>query len=86
MRGEINSMKEVKKTLKFTQESVKDLQSKISELEDQTNKQDMLYAEMANKVTKINLEKRVLEEKNLQLDAYIRRENLVFLGISEDNG
>ena len=46
----------------------------------------MLYAEMANKVTKINLEKRVLEEKNLQLDAYIRRENLVFLGISEDIG
>ena len=56
-------MKEVKKALEFTQESVKDLQSKISELEDQTNKQDMLYAEMANKVIKINLEKRVLEEK-----------------------
>ena len=86
MRGEINSMKEIKKALEFTQETVKDSQRKISELEDQTKKQYTLYAEMANKVTKINLEKRVLEEQILQLDAYIRRENLVFSGISEDIG
>jgi ribA/ribD-fused uncharacterized protein len=84
IRVEINGFKEIEKSLEFTQGIVDETKKDISDLKEISSKQEDKQAEMSHQIADYKLQNNILKERILQLDTYIRRENLKFSGISEE--
>ena len=84
IRSELSTIKEVEKSLVNTQQTVEEMQSDISLMKEDISKQDVTQNHLNNELSECKRQNKALQERLLQLDTYIRRENLKFSGISED--
>jgi hypothetical protein len=85
MRVEIKAIKEVEKSLEFTQNLIQDNKKDLAELKEVSDQNKQKQAETTQKLIAYKQEKDMLLGKLLKLDMYIRRENLKFSGIAEDD-
>ena len=80
----MSNMKEIKYSLEFTQAQLAEAKPEISEVK--TKNFDLLETDKIrrNQLNALKIENDQLKEKILNLDTYIRRENLIFSGLQEE--
>ena len=84
IQNEMSNMKEIKYSLEFTQAELAEAKSELSEVKTKTF--DLLETDKIrrNQLNALKIENDQLKEKILNLDTYIRRENLIFSGLQEE--
>ena len=83
LRTDVNEIKSLKTSLEFTQEQVDQIQEGVTKLAVKTEEQDKKYETVMKQLAESKEENKLLKEKLLKLEAYGRRENLVFCGVEE---
>ena len=85
MRSEMDIIADLKNSLQHSQSEIVDLKNNTSDLKVRVDKQDVQHTNIMIQLNDARRENLQLKEQLLKLDSYIRRENLKFSGISEDN-
>ena len=84
MRTEIDSIKDLKASLEFTQAALAVAENKIEGLKANCEERRREQISAAKEINFIKMENADLKERLLRLDCYIRRENLKISGVPED--
>ena len=84
IKTELDTIKELKTALEFTDAKVTDVENSVSNIQKNINEQNDCIDKIEIKTNKIQSENVFLKEKLLQLETYDRRENLRFSGIQEE--
>ena len=85
IQADLATITDLKRSLEFTQEEVTDLKTKVTTTENKVLKQDDRIDMLVHRLDMQERDGALQKEKQLQLEAYNRRENLNFTGICEDN-
>ena len=84
IKSELDSIKDIKQSLEFTQAEVSDVKSNIQLLDDKIKAPDLRISQLSEKSETNLLETSLIKEQELQHNACTRRENLKFSGIKEE--
>ena len=84
LRTELDTIKDLKQSLLFTENSLTDANEKITNLKTCMDKYQKENMDLSHRVALAETRNIEMKERLLQLDSYIRRENLKFTGIAED--
>jgi ribA/ribD-fused uncharacterized protein len=85
LKDQVGKFTDVKDSLEHTQAEYEETKSDILLLKDQNTKLESNQQIILKKLKEVQQENKQLSERLLKLDTYIRRENLKFCGISEEN-
>ena len=84
LRVDVDKMNDLKTSLEITQATLDDTQKEVSSIKASIDSYDVKHQNVVEQLSESKRQNAILNEKLLQLDAYIRRENLKFGGIEED--
>jgi ribA/ribD-fused uncharacterized protein len=83
MRTETGCIKDLKESIEYTQNSLEEAQDKIVSLKSTMDQYQKENLELATQLSQSENRNKATQERLIQLDCYIRRENLKFAGIKE---
>ena len=84
IQNELDAIKELKQSVTFTQDELLDVRKDIEALRKLVEKHESDSNEMSNRLSECMKQNQEMHDKLLNLDTYIRRENLKFTGIKKD--
>ena len=81
---ELDKVGEIKASLEYTQSSLDNMNKELNNIKMKCDNQEMKYHTVVKQLAESKMENSILNEKLLQMDTYLRRENLIFAGVQED--
>jgi ribA/ribD-fused uncharacterized protein len=84
VRSDLEPIKEFRDSLQFTQNELETVKNQISALQDSVKTYTDENAELSHRLFLSERSNETTKERLIQLECYMRRENLKFVGISED--
>ena len=84
IRCELETIKEIKDSVNFTQKSLIEAEKNIAILQQTVKHYEEKFQDLSGQLLTYKSQNAVLEDSVLSLDTYIRRENLKFSGVVED--
>ena len=84
IRSELDNIKDLKESIHFTQTELDEIKTKFVTLQNQVELKANENTELTQRLLLAEKKNQLTEERLIQLECYIRRENLKFTGIPED--
>jgi ribA/ribD-fused uncharacterized protein len=84
MQSEMGKIGEFKISLEHTQASLENTKEEVKDLSSKMNQYNTALGKVSSQLAESRRENRILNEKLLQMDICLRRENLIFSGIAKE--
>ena len=84
IQGDMGKLGEFKTSLEFTQKILDDTKEDVAKLSSKIDQQEVKFNNVSRQLAESKRKNNFLNEKLLQMDSYLRRENLKFAGVKEN--
>ena len=84
IQGDMCKLGEFKTSLEFTQKILDDTKEDVAKLSSKIDQQEVKFNNVSRQLAQSKRKNNFLNEKLLQMDSYLRRENLKFAGVKEN--